>query len=455
MLILSLLLLAQSPLLEIGTAQVDITPPVGMPLAGYYSTRLATGTHDPLHAKAIVIKDANHVVALVACDLTNLPPEVIEQARALIRLEDGHVMISATHSHTGPVLSTNSSRNSAYGGDLPIVAAYMRQLPQRIAAAVAQALKNARPGTVSSGVGQESSVAFNRRFHMKDGSVGWNPGKLNPGIVRPAGPIDPDVNVVLFADAQGQPLATYVNYALHLDTVGGYDFSADYPYALSQLLTKVQGPMLTLFTMGASGNINHIDVTHQEPQKGHAEAARIGQVLAGEVIKTYTRLKPTAGPLRTSTAQIDLALPPVTADEVAQAKAVAAQVLAGQNPKFLDTVAAFKTLDVHERAGKPWSAEVQVIALGQDLAWVALPGEIFVELGQQIKRASPFKHTIIVELAHGPITYFPNDSAFPQGNYEVVTSRAARGSGERLVESAITQLKALAAHTVGRAPGPP
>lgn len=440
--LLTLLLLSQD--LRAGAAMVDITPPVGMPLAGYYSTRLATGTHDLLHAKAIVIQQGKNEVALVACDLTNLPPEVIEQAEALIGMPAGHVMISATHSHTGPVLSTNSSRNSAYGGDLPIVASYMRELPKRIAAAVSQARAAAKTAQISWGKGQESSVAFNRRFHMQDGTVGWNPGKLNPGIIRPAGPIDPDLNVVLFTDAGFQPLATYVNYALHLDTVGGTDFSADYPFALSQVLGKVQGAgMVTLFTMGTSGNINHIDVTRKEPQKGHAEAERIGTVLAGEVIKTYTRLHPATGALGISTAQVELALPAVTDDEVLKAKAVAAEVLAGKNPRFLDTVGAFKTLDVASRAGKPWSAEVQVIALGKELAWVALPGEIFVELGQQIKQASPFAHTIVVELAHGPVTYFPNATAFPQGNYEVVTSRAAKGSGERLVQSAIAQLKAV------------
>lgn len=444
MILLPLLLLAQGPAFRVGAAQVDITPLIGTPLAGYYSTRLATGTHDPLHAKAIAISQGERTVALVACDLTNLPPEVIEQAQALIGLPPGDVMISATHSHTGPVLSTRSSRNSAYGGDLPIVAAYMRELPGKIALAVRNARAAAAPASISWGVGKESSVAFNRRFHMKDGSVGWNPGKLNPGIVRPAGPIDPDLNVVFFRTPQGQPLATYVNYALHLDTVGGLDFSADYPYALSQVLGKVQGfGMVTLFTMGTSGNINHIDVTRKEPQKGHGEAERIGTVLAGEVIKTYTRLRPAVGDLRTSSAQVELALPAVTPEEVERAKAVAAQVHAGQNPKFLDTVEAFKVLDVAERQGKPWSGEVQVIALGRDLAWVALPGEVFVELGQQIKQASPFAHTIIVELAHGPVTYFPNEAAFAQGNYEVVTSRAAKGAGERLAESAIAQLRTL------------
>jgi hypothetical protein len=71
---------------------------------------------------------------------------------------------------------------------------------------------------VSFGRGKEESLSFNRRFFMKDGTVGWNPGKLNPNIIKPTGPIDPDVPVVLFESPTGQPLATYVNFSLHLDT---------------------------------------------------------------------------------------------------------------------------------------------------------------------------------------------------------------------------------------------
>ena len=109
---------------------------------------------------------------------------------------------------------------------------------------------------------------------------------------------------------------------------------------------------------------------------------------------------------------------------------------AGRNVKFLDTVFAFKALDTAARKGKPLDAEVQVITLGKEMAWVGLPGEIFTELGMAIKRASPFPMTIIAELAHGPVTYFPDEAAAAQGNYEVVTSRVAIGSGERLVQAA-------------------
>ena len=87
---------------------------------------------------------------------------------------------------------------------------------------------------------------------------------------------------------------------------------------------------------------------------------------------------------------------------------------------------AFKVLDVVGREGRPHEVEVQVVTLGDDLAWVSLPGEIFVELGLEIKQGSPFRQTMIAELANGAIGYIPNRVAYPQGNYEVLSVRAAK-----------------------------
>jgi len=111
--------------------------------------------------------------------------------------------------------------------------------------------------------------------------------------------------------------------------------------------------------------------------------------------------------------------------------------------KFLEKVKAFQVLDVAARAGRPWEVEVQVIALGDQLAWVSLPGEIFVELGLAIKKSSPYAHTLIAELANGSIGYIPDKSAYAQGNYEVVSARCAEGSGEMLVERALRLLQAV------------
>jgi hypothetical protein len=435
--------------IRIGRAAVKITPGAGVPMAGYYSTRLAKSTHDDLHAKAIVIQDGNTKAALVACDLVSVPPSVVEEARRLAEAKAGvpqaNIMISATHSHTGPLMAVGGARDGAYGGKLPAAQEYMKRLPSLIAESVVLAAGKLEPARVSFAKGREDSINFNRRFFMKDGSVGWNPGKLNPNIVKPAGPIDPDVAVIYFESAAGEPLATYLNFALHLDTVGGQEISSDYPATTATILGKVKGPgMLTLFTNGACGNINHIDVKTGRPQKGHEEAARIGTVLAGEAIKTYSRLQPmnpAALKVRSRTLQLQPAA--LQDGDVARAEAFMKDIEAGKNVKFLDTVFAFKALETAERKGKPLDAEVQVITLGREIAWVALPGEIFTELGMAIKRASPFPMTIIAELAHGPVTYIPNEAAAPQGNYEVVTSRVATGSGERLVQAAEELLKEM------------
>jgi neutral ceramidase len=101
--------------LRAGAAAVRITPDQPTPLAGYYNTRLATNTHDELHAKAIVLEQAGVKAALVVCDLLSLPRTVITQTREIIARTTGvpaaNVMISATHTHTGPLLADKSSRN--------------------------------------------------------------------------------------------------------------------------------------------------------------------------------------------------------------------------------------------------------------------------------------------------------------------------------------------------------
>ena len=103
---------------------------------------------------------------------------------------------------------------------------------------------------------------------------------------------------------------------------------------------------------------------------------------------------------------------------------------------FLDLVRAFKVLMVSEYKGKPIDAEVEVVSLGSDLAWVGLPGEVFVELGMAIKHASLFRYTIVDERSNDCIYYVPDRKAFAEGNYEVVNSFCALGGGEDLVDAA-------------------
>ncbi len=282
---------------------------------------------------------------------------------------------------------------------------------------------------------------------MKDGTVGWNPGKLNPGIIKPAGTIDPEVPVVYLESTAGKPLATYVNYAVHLDNVGEPRISADLPFTLSRALADVKGPeMIAMFSAGCCGDVNHIDVRWREPQRGFANAARMGTILAAEVLRTWPRLRPIeADAVRVRNAVVPLALPAISEADVARSREVISRLEdpKAPRPKFLEMVDAFKTRDVAVRRGRPLEVEVQVVALGDELAWVALPGEIFVELGLAIKQDSPFGRTIIAELADGAIGYIPARRAYAQGNYEVISARCGEGSGERLVDAALRLLRDL------------
>src|SRR5262249_2770910 len=94
--------------LQAGAAAVRITPPEGTPLAGYYAPRGARDVLDHLHSKALVLEEGGTKAALVVCDLISLPPHTVREARRLIEQQTGipgsHVMLSATHTHTGPAL---------------------------------------------------------------------------------------------------------------------------------------------------------------------------------------------------------------------------------------------------------------------------------------------------------------------------------------------------------------
>jgi neutral ceramidase len=139
---------------------------------------------------------------------------------------------------------------------------------------------------------------------------------------------------------------------------------------------------------------------------------------------------------------VNLPLAPITDGDVMQANEVFKRVGAPQM-KFMEQVKMFQVLDVQARQGRPLEVEVQVITIGRDVAFVSLPGEVFVELGISIKKASPFPYTMIVELANGSIGYIPNKSAYQEGNYEVVSARCAAGSGEMLVTTAAKLLGAM------------
>jgi predicted neutral ceramidase superfamily lipid hydrolase len=150
-----------------GRAAVDITPPRGMPMGGYYEIRLNTGTHDPLYVKAIVLEEDGVEAAIVACDLVGLPRTFVDDARRIIQqtthVSADHVMISATHTHTGPEMNRLWLEH-VEGPPAQVARDYRAALAGKIAEAVKEAEADLQPTEVWAGIGREDTLCFNRRF---------------------------------------------------------------------------------------------------------------------------------------------------------------------------------------------------------------------------------------------------------------------------------------------------
>jgi len=289
-----------------------------------------------------------------------------------------------------------------------------------------QALGAMEPCAVAGGAVLEDRIAWNRRYHMQDGSVRSNPGQLNPDIVEPAGPIDPEVGVVSFTRADGTLKALFVHYTCHLDCVGGTELSADYPgYMIARLQERLPDQPAVVFANGACGDINHIDARSGIRRQGHDHARWMGETLAGDVCEALKDMTPLAnGPVAVASEVIDLPVREGAETEIPQ-------------------------------------AEIQAIRVG-DIGFLGTPAEYFVELQLDIKARSPLGRTFVAELANGWVGYVPTRKAFEENmgdvsaermsgfdhmGYEVrsaLSSGYAPGIGEVMADAAVRLLEETA-----------
>ena len=164
--------------LEIGSAEVDITPPVGHRMAGYFDERLATGVHDPLKAKALVLREGRETVALVFCDLVGLSLNVTTNARAQASARTGipvsNIVMCATHSHTGPLFDDvrryyfHQAAVAKEGKDSKETIYYPTFLTERLVKVLVQAQRRLRPAELEAGIAKQENLTFNRRFWMRN-----------------------------------------------------------------------------------------------------------------------------------------------------------------------------------------------------------------------------------------------------------------------------------------------
>ena len=428
-----------------GVAVVDITPPVGYRLGGYFKDRFAKEIRDPLHAKALVFAQGDTRAALVLCDLVGVPGWIADRAREQAQAKTGipaaNIGIAGTHTHTGPFLPRT-----------PDPDAYLATLIDRMADAVARAHASLRPAILRGrSVPQSPQVSFNRRHLFKDGKIRTIgpvtrhlPDHDAANIVASAGPIDPDLGLLMVHDADGRLRAAMSVFALHANTVGDTTVgepvvSADFPRFLHREVQKTLGAdVVSLFGAGTCGDINYVD----PKAPGLRTSEEIGTILGRTVVTAQPSLQELRPALDVRRARFDVPLQRFPSDRVEKAKQ---DIARPQEIPFYQLVEANSILDIERRAGTPYPVEVQAFRLDRETAIVTVPGEVFVELGLAIKKSSPFKTTLVIELANdsGP-AYIPTKKAFEESGYEVLASRFASGGGERMVDEAVKLLRDLA-----------
>ncbi|MCA9154465.1 MAG: hypothetical protein KDA38_06740, partial [Planctomycetales bacterium] len=217
---------------------------------------------------------------------------------------------------------------------------------------------------------------------------------------------------------------------------------------------------------GCCGDINHADPTRPERNKSDF----IGQAIADSITSQLDQLRPVANPrLFVKTETIKLPLQDATEEEVRRSLHTLDLARQGAKVDFFEHVTAYKKVILDQlRRRQPHAAtaehitwglsrslagvgetlpvDVTVMTLGDELAIVCLPGEVFVELGLAIKQASPFRTTMVIELSNCVETiYIPQRAAYVGGSYEVTNSALQPGGGELLVETALTLLREAAA----------
>ena len=457
--------------IQAGTASVDITPRLGCHMCGYFNDRLATDIHDPLRAKALALGNGDTTIGFVVCDLIDVPAEVVNAAKERIRAATGvppeNVLICGTHTHTGPAIvpALGTPREEGYG----------EWVIPRIADAFVMATRRMQPAQVAHASGDCSGEVHNRRWHMKDGSVRMNPGYLNPNNVRPAGPTDPQLGLLIVRTPERRPLAVLGNLGLHyVGTSAHTTLSADYFAEFGRALQRCAGAeFMAILSNGCFGDINNCDFTRPARTSAHAfhQIERVAGVVAAEAWKAWNRLREedfkSEVPLAAGLGRLTFKARVPAPEDLAAAQ----KIYAGE-PKLNDQ----SFCPIGRQAGQPqgrlsglpmgqkdqeWIYARELVLVGQapsswevpvhamrvgDLGVVGLHGEVFSEIGLDIKKRSPFPQTMILGLANGSVGYIATDQAMDEGSYETRLCRhvrAPKGTGRLWADTAVKLLEQI------------
>ena len=434
-----------------GAARTSINPPLGIKTVGFSSREgVVEQIESELTSTAVVFSAGDAKMAIVALDLAIAPVDMVkdwrEKIAAAIGASPAHVMVNLSHTHSGPPMP---GRFPEFHFQDEMIERYYDVMVPRIVESAAQANQRLQPARLAHGEG-ESHIGINRREMGPDGYIflGEAPDK----------PIDPLVGVVRIDDLNGKPIATLFSYGCHTVVVGPNSkvASPDFPGASRDVIEKALGG-LSLYLQGGGGDIMPVGGMGWE-QDCRDSKDRVGMTLAGEVIKVAAGLRTNVrkgertwlpsllGPGMTltpwtpveghaaehfdavsETIKLDL-IPFPTLEEAQRLLAerqrdLAEAQAAGQERRIQ---IGLRFLDWAEKLVKavaedePQNADFEVQALRiNDVSFVSLSAEVFSQTTVELRRRSPFEHTMALGYTNGVLCYLPRADDYPAGGWRV------------------------------------
>lgn len=447
--------------LQAGAVAQDITP-LDFPISvnGNMADVLATGAHDPLHARCLVLANGETSLAIVVCDSCMLPRELIDAARQQAAERTGipaaNILISATHAHSCPTVA------GVFQSDPD--SKYTQFLISRIAEGIDRAYRQRTPARIGWAKIDEPSQLFNRRWLANDGEsfedpfggrtdrVKMNPGYSNPLVDHPVGPVDPQVGILSVQTRDGRPLALLANYSLHyVGGVSGPVVSADYfgEFA-TRMARQVQAgnaspSFVGMMTNGTSGDVNNVNFSLKAGPKRepYEQMGIVAETVVQAVAKVYGNIQyHDSIPLKVRDAEIELGVRVPSAEDLEKAEKLLSE--AKERPlKGMPQIYARETTLL---AKYPSTVKVrlQAIRIGS-LGIASSPCETFTETGLAIKKESPLPQTFTIELANGYNGYLPPPEQHRLGGYETWRARSSYLAADAEPKVRETMLKLLRA----------
>ncbi len=427
-----------------GAAKIDITPSCSVWMDGMPRAHPSEGIHDPLFARVLVLansEDRAEAFAIVSVDVCVLSSEQTHAAGAAAECQTGipvtQIMIAATHTHSGP---------ATLGLYNPQEAKYAEELSEKIVVAIDEAAGNMQPAAVGAGSGCEDTISHYRRLLADDGRVimNWEPFPTER-IVGPLGQIDPEVAVFKAVPVENPDtvVAILFSHAGHPNVLSGdnYLLSADYPGVATRLLEEQFGGT-ALFVNGAQGTMDIDGLRHRDWEG----MERAGRALAAAVAGTAQDITVSdAATIHGSSARYHIPARKISDEELSWAEKILERT-GGQFEALADGVGddykAKLYRDLRESQDKDIQVEQLCFAIDRT-ALLSFPGELFTEIGVEIKKQSPFEHTCIVGVTNGYIRYVPTAKAISEGGYAVDTRCIDAQAEEIVVEQSLALLERL------------